>query len=206
MHEGRRAGMHLTFHASLTDLQRRVGPLCLDLQLPYEALTAPTRFDGYTLLVQRRAGAGWSTIATMSATGVADSYSATLPAVWNATAMRVTLAGNALYKAVPAAFTLQPRAKLSTPVASTSTPRASRTFSMKGTLLPQHAGVVNVTAYRVSGTKLVRVSTKRVTATSTGGYAAAFKLKAGVYRFQATHSDAGHALTKSALSAKVRVR
>ncbi len=168
--------------------------------------TPAAPLDGHTLLVQKRAGTVWSTIATMSASGVVGSYAATLPAVWNATAMRVELVDNALYKAVPATFTLKPRARLSTPVASTSAPRASRAFSMKGTLLPKHAGVVSVTAYRVSGTRLVRVSTKAVTATSTGGYKAAFKLKAGVYRFQATHSDAGHALTKSALSLKVRVR
>jgi hypothetical protein len=104
-----------------------------------------------------------------------------------------TAANSYTFTNVTAAHTIAVTFKVAAPAKSTitvavsGTLRAGKTATLKGTLKPAHAAKVTLTIQRKSGSRWVKVTTKRATASATtGAYKCAYKLpKKGSYRVQA---------------------
>ncbi len=104
-----------------------------------------------------------------------------------------TAANSYTFTNVTAAHTIAVTFKVAAPAKSTitvavsGTLRAGKTATLKGTLKPAHAARVTLTIQRKSGSRWVKVTTKRATASATtGAYKCSYKLpKKGSYRVQA---------------------
>lgn len=178
-----------------------------------DAAAAP--LSGQTLVLQRKDGAVWSTVATFSPGAAAGSYSATATPLANkGTSFQIVLGANSLrYAALVAPVRVVPEMKLSTPSVSKKTVARRGLFSVSGKVDPHAKVKVTVKAYRKSGKtwKYSKTYTKTVTASSSGSYKVSLRIKSsGYYKFRSTtgsdKATSTYAASVSSYSHQVRVR
>lgn len=82
-------------------------------------------------------------------------------------------------------MTIQSRASLTKPKASTKSPMAGKTFYVRGAVVGKTAATGTLRVYKLVNGKYKYVSKKSFKESSAGTYKVAFKLKKGTYKFKA---------------------
>jgi hypothetical protein len=154
---------------------------------------------GFGLGLQRWTGKAWVPVASLSpVAGSPGSYRVRRAAYKGSrTTYRVVLRGNSLYTARPVSAAVVPKAKMTKPKLSAITPRSGRAFYVSGRMYPAHKGTVKLRYERYVLGRWRHVSTKTVTAKSTGVYRSKTTLQAGTWRVRASHQDKGHLMSRS---------